>query len=66
MKENQDLKPCPFCGGNAEVISGNTTGKLLYTVSCKIYKVFCTNCNARTAEHKKYKYKAIKAWNRRS
>ena len=60
------IKPCPFCGGEGEIISGNYTGKLLYTVVGKTYTVFCKRCNARTTQYKKYKYKAVEAWNRRA
>ena len=50
------LKPCPFCGGKAEILSG-FNGK--YTVQCgsggcMANIAWCTN-----------KDSAIKAWNRR-
>lgn len=51
-----ELKPCPFCGGEAEIISG--FGK--YTVQCK--KGGCM-ANISWASNKDY---AIKAWNRRA
>ena len=52
-----ELKPCPFCGGEAEIISG-FGGK--YTAQCKkggcmAGILWCPN-----------KDSAIKAWNRRA
>jgi len=60
-----ELKPCPFCGCNAELTTdyyGNGTG-----YCC----VFCTNCGAGTAILSKQPvYDAadivIKGWNRRT
>ncbi len=54
-----ELKPCPFCGGEAETIKSFLYGKVAgYTVSCK--KCGC--------ELKMYtsKQNAEKAWNRRA
>lgn len=53
------LNACPFCGGEAEIISIFPR----YTKKKK-YKVFCTGCNARTQETK-LKREAIEQWNRR-
>ena len=55
VKTMAELKPCPFCGGKAEILSGY--GK--YTVQCgsggcMANISWCTN-----------KDSAIKAWNRR-
>ena len=47
------LKPCPFCGGEAELSSG---------YDC--YFVSCSLCKAQT-EWDMYKEKAIELWNRR-
>ena len=67
-----DLKPCPFCGGEAEI---RTTYRELETHDVPIYSyVRCTKCFAQTYE---FPYKntdrtgtkpvdsAIEAWNRR-
>jgi len=54
----EELKPCPFCGGVAE-IQDETTG-----IRTTIYFVECLNCVAGTQwEYKKEN--AIKAWNTR-
>ena len=62
MKEK--LKPCPFCGGKAE----------LYKVEWKMdkrgvpsrpYWIFCTECNIATPSVGT-KRAAIKRWNRRT
>lgn len=59
-----ELKPCPFCGGEAEmhygVISEDNTPHW-YDASCKDEKCrgYATVCFSNTKE------KAIEAWNRR-
>lgn len=47
------LKPCPFCGGEAET-------RYLY---CRPY-IICSKCHARIPCYNTYP-KAAKAWNRR-
>lgn len=63
MTENE-LKPCPFCGGRAVLRRGNKNKHG--------YFVLCTECNARSGfECDKYTSRqdnaqlAIEAWNRR-
>ena len=53
-----ELKPCPFCGGEAEI------EEIYYTFwHLKTYYVRCTRCGCRTMEdNKEY---AIQDWNRR-
>ena len=50
----EELKPCPFCGGKAELFGTEETG---------VFYVECLDCNVNdnfdTAEE------AIAAWNRR-
>lgn len=42
MNSNNTIKPCPFCGGNATVISKLMKGKVYMWVSC-------ANCGAGSA-----------------
>ena len=51
------LKPCPFCGGNANTYHNPFTVAEHY--------VSCNNCNAKTDVYFKKK-QAIEAWNRRA
>lgn len=50
----EKLKPCPFCGGEAE-------SKELWN---RDYEIECKKCGARSGEYLKEKY-AIENWNRR-
>jgi Lar family restriction alleviation protein len=54
-----ELKPCPFCGGEAETIKSFLYGKVTG------YAVYCKKCDC---ELKMYtsKQNATKAWNRRA
>jgi Lar family restriction alleviation protein len=59
------LKPCPFCGGEAETSHGfDKSAKEYFFVSCGM-------CNAKTMNFYKwwdsdnYESAAIEAWNRR-
>ena len=60
----EELKSCPFCGGEAEIVdNGETRSNKYYfvDVSCKN-----TNCRGYTSCLEfKTKQKAIEAWNRR-
>ena len=51
-----DLKPCPFCGGEAELIENNR-----YT---DIHSVMCKNCYSESDRYNT-KENAVKAWNTR-
>ena len=52
-----ELKPCPFCGGEAKMANTDIGG----------WPVYCINC---PCDYGRYwfatKQKAIEAWNRRS
>ena len=52
-----ELKPCPFCGGNAFIPKSNS-GDLLPWVAC-------IECGVETACYETLE-KAIEAWNRRT
>jgi Lar family restriction alleviation protein len=53
--ENKELKPCPFCGGEAEVIDG----------PCNSWQVMCGGCFAKADWSNDSCAKAIAAWNTR-
>ena len=51
---NDELKPCPFCGGHAIIDGCDDT----------LWIVICKECNA-SIGYKETKEEAIEAWNRR-
>lgn len=56
-----DLKPCPFCGGEAEVVKAHSnTTEFPYVVVCKN-----DLCNASVGRFSTSREKAIEAWNTR-
>lgn len=52
-----DLKPCPFCGGEASIYETDDY--------VEFFHVACRECVCRTLESK-YEKIAIEAWNQRS
>ena len=61
---NKELKPCPFCGGEATTSHGfNTAGQYFF--------ISCEECGCRTRDFYKwydgenYEIKAVEAWNTR-
>lgn len=54
MEKNEELKKCPFCGGEAEA----------YEYPPKIYNVECLRCNASILSSASMGT-AVKRWNRR-
>ena len=54
MDNEIPIKPCPFCGGEAETQTGN-----MYAF------IECSKCDCRSVEHEDF-IEAIKAWNTRS
>ena len=69
MKETE-LKPCPFCGGNAELYDDTECGG--FGLYVKRFFVICEECHASGGEANDYvdkgnlKKLAIKRWNRRT
>lgn len=66
------LKPCPFCGGEAQVAMPQLTIQSLNTTfNIDTYCVYCPKCQmyfGYTPKHKGIydtEQEAIKAWNRR-
>ena len=53
---SEELKPCPFCGGEADVIQ---------PMQKSPYNAYCQVCGCVLFTDHKQKGKAIKAWNRR-
>lgn len=65
-----DLKPCPFCGGEATTDTYRTNGGAFSLPKMRIY-IFCKRCKAQTADFEESldysaKEQAINAWNRRA
>jgi len=65
-KSAKELKPCPFCGGKAELITNYINHKKTF------FYVLCIECNAAAKEYsdnvvfnKAGKEQAIAAWNKR-
>jgi Lar family restriction alleviation protein len=55
MVEQQELKTCPFCGGEAEVWVSDVTDRAI---------VYCKDCDAQIRIRPNEK-EAIEAWNKR-
>lgn len=62
MKQKKELKPCPFCGGEAKI---HTSEEFFLIDKKKFSSVFCKNCQA-TSRYFNTSKEAIEAWNRRA
>lgn len=65
-----ELKPCPFCGGEAQIrYIGLNSGFMGYTSNVFMRSrpgfVMCLNCEATTQRHTRV-CRAIDKWNRRA
>ena len=59
----KEIKPCPFCGGEAMIVSDWSVGS-----QKEMYTVECTNdeCTATINKMKETQDEVIKIWNRRA
>ena len=57
---SEKLKPCPFCGGNAELESSYAD-----YVGSRLHKIVCKVCGCQT-NYEHPMQKAIDVWNRRA
>lgn len=59
------LKPCPFCGGSANIAVMKKTVRSRYTVSCANSFCIANALSSPFATHYLTEKEAIEAWNRR-
>lgn len=59
MDKIKPLKPCPFCGGKAEMLISE------YEDSRKEYLVACTECDGMVECWRETEEEAVEQWNRR-
>ena len=58
--EMEKLKPCPFCGGKAEMLISE------YKDSRKEYLAACTECDGMVERWRETEKEAAEQWNRRT
>ena len=59
MEIKTKLRKCPFCGGEAEIISDSPNGEMAS------FAVMCKRCNSMTAFYLDDTKRAVRAWNTR-
>jgi hypothetical protein len=64
MKQNE-LKPCPFCGGRAAIGRTKKTLKLQYAVGCDNTRCIANRLRNPFVLHYLSETEAAEAWNRR-
>lgn len=65
MKQNE-LKPCPFCGGRAAIGQTKKSLKLQYCVGCDNTRCIANRLRNPFILHYLSPYEALEAWNRRA
>lgn len=65
MKNNTELKPCPFCGGVGAICATPWDFDKTRPAGEHKYIVECSECLAQTDEYA-IRERAAEAWNRRS
>jgi Lar family restriction alleviation protein len=58
-----ELKPCPFCGGEAKVYDHF---RIARGKTWNYFRVGCEECGLRFPKFSEVKEEAIEAWNRRA
>lgn len=61
-----ELKPCPFCGGEAVVVPHKFFSEALKAWKVDRYGVECKKCRTSSYQFWGCEKHAIKAWNRRA
>ena len=61
-----ELKPCPFCGGKAEVVPHKFFSEKLKSWKVESYGVECKNCHTSGYQFWDCEEDAVNAWNMRA
>lgn len=61
---NITIKPCPFCGGQAEPRPTHINKKTLMPMENSFYRMFCLDCLVQTDKYED-EQSAVEAWNER-
>lgn len=61
----KELKPCPFCGGNAKIIKHSFYNTRTKRHSDYTYSVECLKCGSQTYSFYENEQQATGAWNNR-
>lgn len=61
-----ELKPCPSCGGEAEIVPHKFFSEILKAWMVDCYGVECKNCHTSGYQFWGTEAHAIAAWNRRA